>query len=292
MQGKQAIQKKEKVPISTFDDSIDRCPFSDGKEVEKKKKVGQLMGLFDQAFSACKSTNSNVKESIDSVESKDFRPPTPVDPKATPSTIVADFDEDSEEMVPGNYPAEREKRERPNIKKRYFTEQDLDLSDGSWGSLAEMRREMILSIYKNITMESDAMESTASDQTDSSEVYSVFKNSGLKIRGIDLDNMVTKDGKKFNMYQLYKARFQQLNPGNIRNDEVINFVNMLTGEGMTDSARRFVYDPTDYRRDGYKAEKDPNFKDFEQLWKQTNKPRVQTIQSPTANVLGNVNKQN
>lgn len=151
-------------------------------------------------------------------------------------------------------------------------EEDEDSWGSLGGSLAKLRQELLDSVYKNICMSNETpVSSNPSDQTDSEEVYSIFKNSGLKIRGIDLDNLVTKNGQKFDFYQLFKARFQMYDTGKARidNHEVVQLVRQILGKELTDSARKFMCcDNSDYRKGAFKPERDSNYKEFANVWRE------------------------
>lgn len=68
----------------------------------------------------------------------------------------------------------------------------------------EFKDELFKTIKKSIKeMDSE----TSSNYTDTSEYYSVYENSDLRIRGIDVDNLEDHKGRKFGMYDLFKARF-------------------------------------------------------------------------------------
>lgn len=68
----------------------------------------------------------------------------------------------------------------------------------------EFKDELFKTIKKSIKeMDSE----TSSNYTDTSESYSVYENSDLRIRGIDVDNLEDHKGRKFGMYDLFKARF-------------------------------------------------------------------------------------
>lgn len=161
-------------------------------------------------------------------------------------------------------------------------ESDFDSSSdsfGSLGSLAELGREIFNSVMRKMDKESDPGQdlSSISGQTDSSEVHSVFKNSGLKIRGIDVDNLTTKDGKKLDIYHLFKARFQLYDTGKtkISNSDVVGTVHMLTGRPYDQTAANFIRegDRADYRKNMYDPKKDANYTKFQELWSQVNKTR-------------------
>lgn len=167
---------------------------------------------------------------------------------------------------------------------------DMDSSSDSFcslGSLAELGREIMDSLIKKMDKsdtEQDA--SSISEQTESSEVHSVYKNSGLKVRGIDVDNLVTKDGKKFDIYHLFKARYQLYDTGKtkISNSDVVGAVNMLTGKQLNKEAINFLRegDNADYRKNTYDAKNDSNYTKFQELWKQVNQTKQnQPVLPPT-----------
>lgn len=152
-------------------------------------------------------------------------------------------------------------------------------STDSFGSLEELRRELIASVMKELSLENDSeiSQSVLSEQTDSSEVHEVFKNSGLKIRGIDVDSLQHADGRQMSVYELFKARFQQPEYGKpkIDNKDVVELVDRFLQQGPTAAGRQFVlHDNSDYRKNAYDLTKDPHFERFrlfcqQQLSKQT-----------------------
>ena len=143
----------------------------------------------------------------------------------------------------------------------------------SFGSLEELRQELIQSVYKNLKFDSAKAESdVASDYTDNTEVHDVFRDSGLKVRGIDVDNLLTKDGRHFNIYHLYKARFQLWDSGRdrIENEEVVKFVHQAIDPSKPgDDAMHFLFCGTDYRKNAFNPSADPNAKKFKELWENT-----------------------
>jgi hypothetical protein len=141
-------------------------------------------------------------------------------------------------------------------------------SSNSFGSLDELRKELIASVMKELSLDMETS-SVLSEQTDSSETHEVFKNSALKIRGIDLDNLEDADGKKISIYNLFKARFQQPEYGKARisNQEVVQVVDNLLQKTLTASGRNFIqFDSSDYRKDSYDLAKDKNFTNFQEYW--------------------------
>jgi hypothetical protein len=77
-------------------------------------------------------------------------------------------------------------------------------SEFSIGSLMEFKDEIIKTFKKSVK---DCESETSSTLTDNTEYYSVYENSDLRVRGIDVDNLVDHKGKKFGMHDLFKARF-------------------------------------------------------------------------------------
>ena len=175
-------------------------------------------------------------------------------------------------------------------------DQSLSSSSNSFGSLEDLRRELLNSIYKNMKQDNSTLtKSQTTEQTENTDYHSVFHNSGLRIRGIDVDNMQTQDGKELNIYQLFKARYQlfEQKGANIRNEDVVMAVNTWLQKPMSYSAQKFLkFDHTDYRPQGYKPTDDKNFQRFNQIWAQNKlqtlgscQPREQTQPQPVSNQI-------
>lgn len=160
-----------------------------------------------------------------------------------------------------------------NDGKKYCSsaQKSLGSSSDSFGSLEELRKELIASVMKELSLENDSQLSlsTVSERTDSSEVHEVFKNSGLKVRGIDVENLLDADGNKLSIYNLFKARFQQPEYGKakITNTEVVQVVDRFLQQTMNTTGRQFIAnDENDYRKNAYDLSKDKNFSRFRELW--------------------------
>lgn len=151
------------------------------------------------------------------------------------------------------------------------SDEDDSESQFSIGSLMEFKGELIKTLKRSIKeLESE----TSSNYTDTSEYYSVFENSDLRVRGIDVDNLQDHKGKKFGIYDLFKARFQQASEGNksIKNQEVIGLLGRIMKHSNEKSAASFMNKENDYKKGN--APEGSNWRVFFEHWKD-NKNRRQ-----------------
>jgi hypothetical protein len=232
---------------------------STGKSIvscsSSKSKANALLGVLAQySKSSCKKAQISQQDTAGSLQ-KD----TSFDGEANePETIKSLVAQKESNQIQTKFSASAQKSSGSS----------LGDSSNSFGSLDELRKELIASVMKELSLDMETS-SVISEQTDSSETHEVFKNSGLKIRGIDLDVLEDADGNKISIYNLFKARFQQPEYGKARidNREVVQVVDNLLQKTLTASGRNFIqYDSSDYRKDSYDLAKDKNFANFQEFW--------------------------
>lgn len=153
-------------------------------------------------------------------------------------------------------------KERARAKKQ-DNERRGSFSDISIGSLLEFKDEILNSIknkYNNPSV-------TSSEGTENTEYYSVYGNSELRVRGIDVDNLVDKRGHKFGIYDLFKARFQQHSEGkqSIENRDVVRLLGKIMNISDRKSARSFLCKEEEDFKKGQEPQ-DTNWRTFYQHW--------------------------
>lgn len=231
-----------------------------------KAKANALLGALSQySSSACKKQSLSEQNTNDS-EQKQFS-----------SSTTREEDAPREVRSVCKQSVVSDKQSLP--KAPTSLQKSLTSSSDSFGSLEELRRELIASVMKELSMDNDSELSLSvlSEQTDSSEVHEVFKNSGLKIRGIDVDNLKHADGRQMSVYELFKARFQQPEYGKakIDNKDVVQIVDRFLQQSLTFAGRQFIeHDTSDYRKNAYDLNSDKNFARFKELCEQAGKRTV------------------
>lgn len=146
-----------------------------------------LLGDFeDNEFDA--ELERGLNDFITSELKSEFKTPRPV--KARPIIKLGNTTESSAR------PSTSEYNQTPTS--------DSSNSEFSIGSLMEFKDEIIKTIKCSIK---DDESETSSTLTDATEFYSVYENSDLRVRGIDIENLKDHKGKKFGIYDLFKARF-------------------------------------------------------------------------------------
>lgn len=133
------------------------------------------------------------------------------------------------------------------------------LSDFSIGSLGDLERELIDSLLR----QEPEPTLSSSDVTEGSEFHSVYGNSELRIRGIDVENLKDRNGKDFDVFNLFKARFQQYSDGkhSIDNKDVVRLLGRLMKNKNNNEVRSFLVEGEKDYKAGYEP-KDTNFRNF------------------------------
>ena len=241
-----------------------------------KVKTNALLGaLLHHSKSSCKKQGVSEQDTNDSIQkgSASLASETKPDNKSVSSLVKPSVKE--------NLP------QQPDSKKYCSSAQkSLGSSSDSFGSLEELRKELISSVMKALSMDNDSelSLSSISGQTDSTEVHEVFRNGRLNVRGIDLENMLDAEGKTFSVYDLFKARFQQPEYGKakITNTDVVKIVDGLFQQATTATGLQFIaQNECDYRKHGYDLSKDKNFCRFKELWERNEKRQVPEPNEPT-----------
>lgn len=228
-----------------------------------KAKASALLGALSQySTSACKKQSMSEQNTNDSEQKQFSRSSTREEEAPREVRSVCKQSVVSDKQSVSKVPSSLQK--------------SLTSSSDSFGSLEELRRELIASVMKELSMDnqSEVSLSVISEQTDSSEVHEVFKNSGLKIRGIDVDNLKHADGKPMSVYELFKARFQQPEYGKakIDNKDVVQIVDRFLQQSLTFAGKQFIEnDTSDYRKNAYDLNSDKNFARFKELCQQAGK---------------------
>lgn len=137
-------------------------------------------------------------------------------------------------------------------------------SDFTLGSLMEIKDEII----KSIKLSKEKSSISSSECSEGSEYHSVFENSELRVRGIDVDNLVDHKGGKIGIFDLFKARFQQNSDGvkSIENKDVVRLIQRFMGKVDEESARRFLNKDVDWKKK--EAVDGSNWRTFYNYWKE------------------------